>query len=242
MRAAPVAAIIAVLSVSVVPAASASPDEIAAALAGRALDGAGNNQSAPRLGPRQRHLPAPRARRLRGWGQDDGRRSARPLRQQPRLQRRRPERLLRERRDAVGGSCGASSWTTRSGCARRPAAKTRRSPLIARDPLEALRQRLRGDRLLPLTRRARHRRRRRPARADQHGLELHRRARPSTATTRRGCRGCATARGSSSTPPAICRAAGATRPPPRWLSRVASPGNPRRRWSRATSAPTRTSR
>ena len=50
MRAAPVAAMVAVLSVSVVPAASASPDEIAAALAGRPLDGAGNNVTHPDWG------------------------------------------------------------------------------------------------------------------------------------------------------------------------------------------------
>ena len=46
----PVAAIVAVLSVIVVPVASASPDEIAAALAGRPLDGAGNNVAHPDWG------------------------------------------------------------------------------------------------------------------------------------------------------------------------------------------------
>src|SRR4051812_32337445 len=50
MRLVPVTATIAVLSVLVVPAASASPEEVAAALGARPLDGAGNNVAHPDWG------------------------------------------------------------------------------------------------------------------------------------------------------------------------------------------------
>src|SRR3954451_11634200 len=63
MRLVSVAAVsLAVLSVIAVPAASASPDEISAALANRPLDGAGNNVAHPDWGranrPYQRLTPA----------------------------------------------------------------------------------------------------------------------------------------------------------------------------------------
>ena len=102
MRAAPVAAIVAVLSVSVVPAASASPDEIAAALAGRAARRCRQQRRAPRLGPREPpYLRLAPAAYADGVGTTVAGPPARYVSNRD-LQRRRPERLLRERRDAVG--------------------------------------------------------------------------------------------------------------------------------------------
>ena len=127
------------------------------------------------LGKDEHPVPAGRPDELRRRGRQAGRRPVDPVRQQPHLQRRRARTCSRRTASPSGASSGASSWTTRSGCARRPEARTRRSPFSAADPLESFTNTL-GS--IPFART--------PAapgtgsgrtarRADQHRLELHRR-------------------------------------------------------------------
>ena len=90
MRLMPVAAIIAVLSVIVVPSHRRLRTRMRLRWHGRPLDGAGNNVANPTWGQADRTVPAGRARRTTPTASARaGRRPARPLRQQPHLQRRR---------------------------------------------------------------------------------------------------------------------------------------------------------
>ena len=120
--------------------AAATPaDDVAAALGVRSLDGSGNNLAASRVGPGRHAVPAGRARGLRRRRRRARRRAADALRQQPDLQRQRPEPVLRERRHAVGLGLGPVPRPHVRAARRRPAASARRSPSTPHDPLEPFR-------------------------------------------------------------------------------------------------------
>ena len=140
----------------------------------RTLDGSGNNRNHPDWGKTNTQYLRVARSELRRRDRETCRRPADPLRQQPRLQRRRTRTCSRRTASPSGASSGGSSWTTRSVCARRPAARPRRSPSTRPT-------RSRPSRIPRLDPRSRARRPRpapapaTPATADQHGLELHRR-------------------------------------------------------------------
>ena len=90
----------------------------------RSLDGSGNNRARPSLGPGRNGLRPGRARELRRRRRGDGRRPERAVRQQPDLQRPRPEPLLREQHLAVGMGVGPVP-RPRHGTPRRDAGRRR---------------------------------------------------------------------------------------------------------------------
>ena len=128
---------------------------VLAALAGRLVvdpDGSRSVASRVRHARRQRQQPSPTPTGARPARQylrvapanyadgitQPGRRPVDALRQQPHLQRR-AQNLFSENGVTQWGFGGASSWTTRSACARRPAARARRSRSTPSDPLEEFR-------------------------------------------------------------------------------------------------------
>ena len=104
-----------------------------------------------------------------------GRRPARAVRQQPDLQRREPEPVLRERRHPMGlrlGPVPRPHVRPARGGGRRERADRRSTPA---DPLEDFTNDLGLDPVHPLAGRARHRHEHSTARADQHRQLVHRR-------------------------------------------------------------------
>ena len=225
----------------------------------RTLDGSGNNRNHPDWGKADtqylRVAPANYAdgdRRRRSAGRRRRYVSNRDL------QRRRPERLLRERRHPVGLGVGPVPRPHLRAARARRAARRRRSPFDATDPLESFTQRLRRDRRSRARRPRRGTgRRRRPRQQINTVSQLHRRLRASTAAPTHAAR--LAARGAGRRQPRQQRrdADAARRLPARardargdagdarrrWTSTGAlGAAARRRRWSPATCGPTRTSR
>ena len=108
----------------------------------RTLNGSGNNVSHPTLGPGGHAVFSHRGAELRGRDRAHGRRPVAAVRQQPDLQRHRPEPLLRERHLPVGLGLGPVH-RPRHRPAGRDARGERRHPLRRQGPAEELQQRLR---------------------------------------------------------------------------------------------------
>ena len=193
------------------------------------------------VGRRRDDLSAHRPAGLRRRHRIDGRRAVAALRQQPDLQRRRPEPLLRERRHPVGLGLGAVR-RPRHRARRRAPGRGRADRVQRRRPARALHRRPRPDRLLAHAGRARHRRDL-AAPAAQHGEQLHRRVE----RLRHDARAAHLAPRRRPAPPHadgyLPRSTRARpRPRRRWTSSARSPATPGRRWSPATCGRTRTSR
>ena len=113
------AATVVVVALTTNTASAAVPFEI------QSLDGSGNNVANPTWGAGRHQLLAAGSGPLRRRRRHADRRAQHAVHQQPDLQRRQPEPVLRARRHPVGLRRGASSWTTPSACGRRPASATR---------------------------------------------------------------------------------------------------------------------
>ena len=130
----------------------------------------------PELGLGGPALPACRRRLLRGRRQEDVRAAAVPVHQQPHLQRRRAEPLLRERRLPVGLGLGPVPGS-HVRPAQREAGREGADPVRLEGPAGAVPKRPRPDRVLPHACGTWHGRRDRAPTGDQHRPELHRRLR-----------------------------------------------------------------
>ena len=171
MRGKLVPALVAATALVFPAAASAQTRRLQRAIAGRQRQ----QPRPPDVGAGRRAVPPARAGELRGRHQDARQRPADPLRQQPHLQRRRPEPVLGAQRHPVGIRVGPvhGPHVRAAPGGRRRAARTSRSTL--RDPLEEFDNDLGADRLHAHAGGAGHRCRADRAPAHQHGQQLHRR-------------------------------------------------------------------